>query len=91
MSLLTHERAVSWVCANLGGNDAGRHNGYHVHDRSGSRVRVAGRHIEGRMPLYFTSAPASAPTSSTSSSSSSSNRIGRSATPTPSPPTRCPS
>ena len=53
MSLLTHERAVNWVCANLGGDDAGRHNGYHVRDRSGSRVRVAGRHIEGRMPLYF--------------------------------------
>jgi hypothetical protein len=53
MSAGTHERARSWAAAHLDAVDVGSGATFHLRGRDGRRIRVAGRHIEGRQPNYF--------------------------------------
>jgi hypothetical protein len=50
---LTHERARAWAAARIDAEDTGAQGGFHLRSRDGRRIRVAGRHIEGRQPNYF--------------------------------------
>ena len=52
MSAETHERARSWAADRLDAVDVGWRD-LHLRGRDGRRIRVAGRHIEGRQPNYF--------------------------------------
>lgn len=49
----THKRACEWAAERLQALEVGRGAGYHLRGREGGRIRVAGRHIEGRQPTYF--------------------------------------
>lgn len=49
----THRRACEWTAERLTATDVGRGATYHLRGRDGERIRVAGRHIEGRQPNYF--------------------------------------
>src|SRR5689334_4592254 len=49
----THQRARQWACEQLPAVDAGGDATYHLRDTSGRRIRVAGRHIDGRQPTSF--------------------------------------
>ena len=53
----THSRARAWAADRLRAADVGRDATFHLRDESGRRVRVAGRHIEGRQPNYFSIGP----------------------------------
>lgn len=53
MSGLTHERARAWAADRVGAEDTGGQGPFHLRGRDGRRIRVAGRHIEGRQPNYF--------------------------------------
>ncbi len=41
----------------LGADDVGNGGTFHLRDADGRRIRVAGRHIEGRQPNYFALGP----------------------------------
>jgi hypothetical protein len=53
MAAETHDRARQWACRALDAHDAGSGSTYHLRDPQGRRIRVAGRHIEGREPNFF--------------------------------------
>jgi hypothetical protein len=53
MAAETHQRAREWAATRLDAVDVGFGATYHLRDRQGRRVRVAGRHIGGRQPNYF--------------------------------------
>jgi hypothetical protein len=57
MASETHARARAWASERLGAHDVGDDAPFHLRDPGGRRVRVAGRHIEGREPNYFHVAP----------------------------------
>jgi hypothetical protein len=54
----THSRARAWAAQRLPADDVGTAGAtFHLRDRRGRRVRVAGRHYEGRQPNYFAVGP----------------------------------
>lgn len=53
MAVETHERACEWAAELLDASGVGSDATYHLRGREGRRIRVAGRHIEGRQPNYF--------------------------------------
>src|SRR5919199_727198 len=53
MAAETHTRARAWASARLDAEEVGAGATYHLRDRGGRRIRVAGRHIENRQPNFF--------------------------------------
>ena len=53
----THARTRAWAARVLGAHDVGAGGTFHLRDADGRRIRVAGRHIEGRQPNYFALGP----------------------------------
>ena len=54
MASETHGRAREWAADALDAETIGPGATYHLRGRDGRRIRVAGRHIEGRQPNFFT-------------------------------------
>src|SRR5258705_399935 len=57
MASETHSRARAWAAERLPAEDVGAGATFHLRDGGARRVRVAGRHIEGRQPNYFSAGP----------------------------------
>src|SRR5690242_9500093 len=53
MSRTTHTRARDWAAEAIDAQDVGAKAKYHLRDKHGRRVRVAGRHVRRRQPNFF--------------------------------------